>query len=100
MDLDAVYIVTEENRSAFWGYKTSDTAEGYRVSYHYGRLGTSPGKPAVKDYGSSYQRSNEISKKVREKLGKDYKLVTMDEYEDQHQKRVNNEYADQTICRT
>jgi hypothetical protein len=73
---DSVYIVKEDNRSAFWAFSIIDG--GRNVRYRYGRLGldeSSLSKPVVKPY-----KYGEHTKKVAEKIGKGYKQVTAEEY--------------------
>lgn len=69
------YVCTSDTANKFWQF----VIEGSKVKYRFGRMGledTSIADPTVKDYNQ-----REHQKKISEKLGKGYSLVSQEDFD-------------------
>src|SRR5579883_461268 len=68
---EVIYICSEEQHNKFWSYEVDGTS----VTTRWGRVGLD-GQSKTEELGSGAAVQKFINKKVREKEGKGYKLVT------------------------
>ena len=76
------YLQQEEQHNKVWEYDVS--SDGREVTVRWGRIGGNI-RTQVKSFGSGSAVQDFISKKVREKLRKEYKLVEQQAYTEEKQ---------------